>query len=122
VLIQEFNNDDLLYLQEEYVREFAPVIVPCTECGERPGEPERFGRCLSCFYDFPPPVSCGRCGTDSWAMEEGWYCARCWPDGPWEPGFGPDDDCDRRDPLTAARVKALIGATLGVPADDVVLV
>src|SRR2546423_10750128 len=96
---------DSLYTLDDYVRMFAPGIVPCTECGERPGEPERFGRCRGCDYAVPPPVPCSECGARSWAMEGGWFCTRCWPDGPWVPGFGPDDDRPRN-PRTVLELKA----------------
>jgi hypothetical protein len=99
---------------------WAERVVPCVECEERPGEPERFGRCLSCDYDYPPPIPCEKCGTHSWAMEEGWYCTRCYPDGPWVPGFGPDDDRPR-DPRMVLQIKAVAAQALAIPADDVSL-
>ncbi len=51
-------------------------------------------------------------------MEEGWFCLRCWPRGPWVPGFGPEDE-RRPEPRMALQVKAVAARALGIPADDV---
>jgi hypothetical protein len=99
---------------ERMRRDRAVALGPCPHCGDV------YRDCL-CWYDHEPTELCGTCGQRAWFMYDGWCCRNCDPNGPWLPGFGPDDDGSHRDPLMTARVQALAGAALGVPADDVVL-
>lgn len=99
---------------EQMRRERALALGPCPHCGD-------VYRDCSCWYDHEPTEPCSKCGRRAWFMYDGWCCQTCEPEGPWLPGFGPDDDGRRRDPLMAARVQAVAGAALGIPADDVVL-